>query len=108
MRALDARETLPPALAELLAAPVGSMRVDLGSGLQAVREYDQVWLEHGPIDGRGELFVLEGPVGGDAGVRKLPLFLRVVFGGPGQRHFGDALFAERVDGRVLGDPKEPG
>jgi len=55
VRALDARETLPPALAELLAAPVGSMRVDLGSGLQAVREYDQVWLEHGPVDLEGEV-----------------------------------------------------
>ena len=55
VRALDARETLPPALAELLAAPVGSMRVDLGRGLQAVREYDQVWLEHGPVDLEGEV-----------------------------------------------------
>src|SRR3954466_4421413 len=37
LRALDTRETLPPALAELLAAPVGSKRVDLGGGLQAGR-----------------------------------------------------------------------
>jgi tRNA(Ile)-lysidine synthase len=50
LRALDTRETLPPALAELLAAPVGSRRVDLGGGLQAVREYDRLWLERGPVD----------------------------------------------------------
>ncbi|MHB8642912.1 MAG: tRNA lysidine(34) synthetase TilS [Gaiellaceae bacterium] len=49
LRALDARETLPPALAELLAAPVGSKRVDLGGGLQAVREYERLWLEQGPV-----------------------------------------------------------
>src|SRR6201987_4776631 len=39
LRALDTRATLSPALAELLAAPVGSKRVDLGGGLQAVREH---------------------------------------------------------------------
>ena len=50
LRALDLRETLPPALAELLAAPAGSKRVDLGGGMQAVREYDRLWLEHGPLD----------------------------------------------------------
>jgi tRNA(Ile)-lysidine synthase len=50
LRALDARETLPPALAELLASPAGSMRVDLGDGIQAVREYDRLWLERGPVD----------------------------------------------------------
>jgi tRNA(Ile)-lysidine synthetase-like protein len=50
LRALDARATLPPELAELLASPVGSRRVDLGGGLQAVREYDRLWLEHGPVD----------------------------------------------------------
>jgi len=50
LRALDLRETLPPALAELLAAPAGSKRVDLGGGVQAVREYDRLWLEHGPLD----------------------------------------------------------
>lgn len=49
LRALDERETLPPALAELLASPAGSKRVDLGGGLQAVREYDRMWLEHGPV-----------------------------------------------------------
>ena len=55
LRALDARETLPPALAELLAAPAGSRRVDLGGGLQAVREYDRLWLEHGPVERAGEV-----------------------------------------------------
>ena len=40
--------TLPPALAELLDAPVGSKRVDLGGGVQAVREHDRLWLERGP------------------------------------------------------------
>ncbi|HEX5174766.1 MAG TPA: tRNA lysidine(34) synthetase TilS [Gaiellaceae bacterium] len=55
LRALDPRETLPPALAELLAAPVGSKRVDLGGGLQAVREHERLWLEHGPVDLNGEI-----------------------------------------------------
>jgi tRNA(Ile)-lysidine synthetase-like protein len=50
LRALDSRPTMPPALAELLAAPVGSKRLDLGSGIQAVREHDRIWLEHGPVD----------------------------------------------------------
>jgi tRNA(Ile)-lysidine synthase len=55
LRALDARETLPPALAELLGSPVGSKRVDLGGGVQAVREYDRLWLERGPVDLEGEV-----------------------------------------------------
>jgi tRNA(Ile)-lysidine synthetase-like protein len=55
LRALDTRETLPPALAELLASPAGSRRVDLGGGLQAVREYDRLWLESGPVDLVGEV-----------------------------------------------------
>jgi tRNA(Ile)-lysidine synthase len=50
IRALETRETLSPALASLLASPAGSMRVDLGRGMQAVREYDRLWLEHGPLD----------------------------------------------------------
>jgi len=49
LRALDTRETLAPALAELLASPAGSRRVDLGGGVQAVREYDRLWLERGPV-----------------------------------------------------------
>jgi tRNA(Ile)-lysidine synthase len=55
LRVLDGRETMPPALAELIASPVGSKRVDLGSGLMAVREYDRLWLEHGPVDLEGEV-----------------------------------------------------
>ena len=55
LRALDRRETLPPALAELLSSPAGSKRVDLGGGLQAVREYDRLWLERGPVDLAGEI-----------------------------------------------------
>ena len=47
LRALDERRTMPPALAELLDAPVGSKRVDLGGGVQAVREHDRLWLERG-------------------------------------------------------------
>jgi tRNA(Ile)-lysidine synthetase-like protein len=55
LRALDTRETLPPALAELLASEAGSRRVDLGGGLQAVREYDRLWLERGPVQLDGEV-----------------------------------------------------
>jgi tRNA(Ile)-lysidine synthase len=50
LRVLDERATLSPALAELLSAPVGSKRVDLGGGVQAVREHDRLWLESGPVD----------------------------------------------------------
>ena len=49
LRALEQRDTLPPALAELLAEPAGSKRVDLGGGVQAVREYDRLWLEASPV-----------------------------------------------------------
>jgi tRNA(Ile)-lysidine synthase len=55
LRALEERRELPPALADLLDSPAGSKRLDLGGGLQAVREYDRLWLEAGPIP-------LEGPV----------------------------------------------
>jgi len=55
LRALDLRETLPPALAELLASPAGSKRIDLGGGRQVVREYDRLWLERGPVDVEGEI-----------------------------------------------------
>jgi tRNA(Ile)-lysidine synthetase-like protein len=50
LRALERRETIPPALAQLLAEPGGSKRVDLGGGLQAVREYERLWLERSPIE----------------------------------------------------------
>lgn len=55
LKALDTRATLPPPLADLLASPAGSRRVDLGGGLMAVREYDQLWLEQGPVDLNGEV-----------------------------------------------------
>jgi tRNA(Ile)-lysidine synthase len=37
------------ALLSLLASREGSKRIDLGAGVQAVREYDRVWLEPGPV-----------------------------------------------------------
>lgn len=46
-------ESLPPALGELLRSPLGSKRVDLGGGVQAVREHDRLWLERGPVELRG-------------------------------------------------------
>jgi tRNA(Ile)-lysidine synthase len=48
LRVLDERRTMPPALVELLGSAAGSKRIDLGDGLQVVREYDRVWLEPGP------------------------------------------------------------
>jgi tRNA(Ile)-lysidine synthase len=53
LRALEERRTMPPALAELLDSPIGTKRVDLGGGLQAVREHERLWLERGPVDLRG-------------------------------------------------------
>jgi tRNA(Ile)-lysidine synthetase-like protein len=47
------RESSP--LAELLSAPVGSKRLDLGGGLTAVREYDRVWLEQTQVALEGEV-----------------------------------------------------
>lgn len=46
---LSRARTMPPALARLLDSPVGSRRLDLGSGLMAAREYDDVWLERTPV-----------------------------------------------------------
>lgn len=42
-------EGRPSPLDALLESVSGSARADLGGGLQAVREYDRVWLEHGPV-----------------------------------------------------------
>jgi len=53
LKALDERRTMPPALAELLDSSAGSKRVDLGGGMQAVREHDRLWLERSPVDLRG-------------------------------------------------------
>jgi tRNA(Ile)-lysidine synthase len=68
LRALEQRATLPPALAELLASPAASKRVDLGGGVQAVREYDRLWLEHGPVELDGEIrwggWKIESELGG--------------------------------------------
>ncbi len=55
LRSLETRRTMPPALAELLDTPAASRRVDLGGGLQAVREHDRLWLERGPVELRGEV-----------------------------------------------------
>jgi len=53
LAALEREDRLPRplerAFAELLAAPAGSRRVDLGDGLVAAREYGDVWLEHAPV-----------------------------------------------------------
>jgi tRNA(Ile)-lysidine synthase len=55
----DERPQLPRrterALAELLSDRRGSKRVDVGNGLQVVREYDDLWIEPGPV-------ALTGPV----------------------------------------------
>ena len=48
-------EARPSRLDALLASSEGSARVDLGGGLQAVREYDRVWLERGPVPLAGEV-----------------------------------------------------
>jgi tRNA(Ile)-lysidine synthetase-like protein len=53
LRSLEERRTMPPALARLLDEPAASRRVDLGGGVQAVREHERLWLEHGPVDLRG-------------------------------------------------------
>jgi tRNA(Ile)-lysidine synthetase-like protein len=39
----------------LLSSEVGSKRVDLGGGIQAVREYDRLWLEHSPVTLDGDV-----------------------------------------------------
>jgi tRNA(Ile)-lysidine synthase len=48
-------EGRPSRLDSLLASAEGSARVDLGRGLQAVREYDRVWIERGPVQLAGEV-----------------------------------------------------
>ena len=49
------RKTAPPELVRLLESAEGSTRLDLGGGRTAVREYDQVWLEHTPLALEGEV-----------------------------------------------------
>ncbi len=48
-------EGRPSRVADLLSTESGSARVDLGGGLQAVREYDRVWVERGPVPLEGEV-----------------------------------------------------
>ena len=48
-------EGRPSRLDALLATTAGSARIDLGGGLQAVREYDRVWVERGPMQLSGEV-----------------------------------------------------
>jgi tRNA(Ile)-lysidine synthase len=55
LRALAERRELPASLAELLDAPAGSKRLDLGGGLQAVREHERLWLERSPVALDGEV-----------------------------------------------------
>ena len=55
LRLADEPPRLTPALAELLASEAGSKRVDLGGGVQAVREYDRLWLERGPVPLEGRV-----------------------------------------------------
>ena len=55
LRALRERADLPPAVAELLASPAASKRLDLGGGKQVVREYDRVWWEPSPVALEGEV-----------------------------------------------------
>jgi tRNA(Ile)-lysidine synthase len=43
------------ALRRLLASTEGSERLDLGAGLQIVREYDRAWVERGPVALEGEV-----------------------------------------------------
>jgi tRNA(Ile)-lysidine synthetase-like protein len=55
LRVLDQRRTMPPALAELIDSTAGSKRIDLGGGVQAVREHERLWLESGPRPLEGEV-----------------------------------------------------
>jgi tRNA(Ile)-lysidine synthase len=48
-------EGRPSPLDALLGSAQGSARVDIGGGMQAVREYDRVWLERGPVRLEGEV-----------------------------------------------------
>jgi tRNA(Ile)-lysidine synthase len=48
-------EGRPSPLDALLATAQGSARMDIGGGMQAVREYDRVWLERGPVRLLGEV-----------------------------------------------------
>jgi tRNA(Ile)-lysidine synthase len=45
---LAGRATMPPEVADLLSSSAGSKRLDLGSGVTLVREYDRAWVEPSP------------------------------------------------------------
>jgi tRNA(Ile)-lysidine synthase len=68
LRALEQRPTLLPALAELIGSTAGSKRLDLGNGVQLVREYDRAWLERGPVALEGAVrwgeWTIESELGG--------------------------------------------
>jgi tRNA(Ile)-lysidine synthase len=68
LRALEQRPTLQPALAELIGSTAGSKRLDLGNGVQLVREYDRAWLERGPVALEGAVrwgeWTIESELGG--------------------------------------------
>ena len=59
LAALEQGERIPRtaerALLELLASREGSKRLDLGDGRVAVREYESVWLERGPVPLEGRV-----------------------------------------------------
>jgi tRNA(Ile)-lysidine synthase len=59
LRVAEPRARLPrraeEAFVRLLASTEGSKRVDLGGGLQAVREYDRMWLERTPVELAGRV-----------------------------------------------------
>ena len=52
---LHLAEERPSPLEDLLATTTGSKRLDLGGGVTAVREYEQVWLERTPVALEGEV-----------------------------------------------------
>src|SRR5436853_2287522 len=60
------------------------------------------------VDRGAELFVLQRAIRRDAVVGELALFSLILVACPRDRHFGDALLAQRVDGAVLRDPEQPG
>ena len=72
LRLVEERARLPrqieDALLSLLASREGSKRIDLGAGIQAVREYDRLWLERGPLALEGRVrwgeWVIESELSG--------------------------------------------
>ena len=59
LRAVAADDRLPRrverGIGELLESRAGSRRIDLGSGITAVREYDSLWLERSPAKLEGQI-----------------------------------------------------